>query len=216
MKRNLRLLGIIFFALFIGTVSASAQKNKDVDEALDDKSKVSGLYVGSYVGFGYSNGWRLEFTPGVGYKLTDWLIAGAGLTYSYGSRFDYQVRNDKLSTTLIGPRVFAKANFYREFYGIAEYQYHTFSVKYRDASGNVNNNAVQYCQDCDPSNPNCNNNCVNKNESALFLGAGYANQFGEGFGMYTDVIIDVLYGQNRLNSPRSTPYTIRIGVFYVF
>jgi hypothetical protein len=196
MKRNFRLLSIIFFALFIFSVSAFAQKNKDVDEALDDKNKVSGLHLGSYVGFGYSNGWQLDFSPGIGYRPLKWLIVEGGITYAYTQQFLYTNSNDRQVASLIGPRIGIKGNFYRQFYGLAEFQYLSFKAKQKDGNGNV---VYTFPSDF---------------EKILYLGAGYSSSFGDGFGLYTDFIFDVLY--DRVNSPRSTPYSIRVGAFYTF
>lgn len=194
MKRNFRLLGIVFFAMFVFSVSASAQRDRDVDDALDDKSKVSGLHLGSYVGFGYSNGWQLDFSPGVGYRPLKWLLVEGGVTYAYTESFFSSVNNDKDFASLIGPRVGVKGNFYGQFYGLAEFQYLTYTWKQK-INGNVSE--------------------LGKfNEKLFYVGAGYSSSFGDGFGLYTDFIFDVLY--DRVNSPRSAPYTIRIGAFYTF
>ncbi len=215
MKKNLKLLTWVVAALFIFATTAQGQRNSEVDDALDDKSKLKGLHVGSYVGFSYNNGWLLDFSPGVGYAVKDWLILGAGINYSYSSTFDYFAQNDKVTSRTIGPRVFAKANVFSQFYAVAEYQYQSFNVKYRDPLGNVQDNVVNFCEDCDPTvDPNCAENCFNRTESALFLGGGYSSSFGERLGFYTEFIIDVLY--DRINSPRNSPYTVRVGVFYTF
>ncbi len=215
MKKNLKLMGGIFILLLFFAQAAIAQDD-DVDSALDDSSKLKGLHVGSYFGLNYNNGWYLEFSPGAGYKITDWLIAGGGLSYFYASSFDFNQRGDKISSTAIGPRLFVKANVFSQFYAIGEYQFQSYKSKYKDASGNVVTN-FGFCQDCDPNSPNyesCIANCSNKNESVLYLGGGYTSQFGKQLGFYTEFIIDVLY--DRLHSPRSSPYTVRVGVFYTF
>lgn len=196
MKRNFRLLGIIFFVLFVFSVSASAQRNKDVEDALDDKKKVSGLHLGSYVGFGYSNGWQLDFSPGVGYRPVKWLLVEGGVTYAYTQQFLFSNSNARQVASLIGPRVGIKGNVFRQFYALAEYQHLKFTAKEKDNNGNV---VYTF-----PS----------ASENIFYLGAGYSSSFGEGFGLYTDFVFDVLY--DRVNSPRSTPYTIRIGAFYTF
>ncbi len=180
-------------------VDVQAQKDDDIDDdveaALDDESKVSGLTVGSYLGFGYSNGWQIEFSPEVGYKLFDFLIPSAGFTYSYVEQFLSQNTNDKQFATLVGPRVNLKAKVFGQFYAIAEYQFLTYNWKYKDNFGNVTP-------------------IEKSSENAFFLGAGYSSSFGEGFGIYSDFIFDVLY--DRINSPRPAPYTFRFGVFYTF
>ncbi len=208
MNRYFKMLATILFFVAM-TTSLMAQRNKDVDAALDDKSPLSKLYLGSYVGFGYSNGWQLDFSPGVGYRLTDWLIAGGGLNYSFGSQFDNFAQNDKITTTLIGPRAFAKFNVFQNYYAIADYSYNTFRVKYKDAQGNPQPIFVSYCED-NPNDPQC----FNRNEHNMNLGAGYATQFGEGFGVYSEILIDVLF--DRAHSPKPAPYSFRFGFFYTF
>lgn len=195
MNRFARILGIAFFALLLST-SLSAQKNKDVDDALNDKSKLSKFHVGSYVGFGYSNGWQLEFSPGIGYKVFDFLIVEAGINYAYTEQFYNSGTRDKQVASLIGPRIGVKGNIYQQFYGLAEFQYLSFKAKEKDNDGNV---VFTY-----PS----------ASENLLYVGAGYSSSFGQGVGFYTDFIFDVLY--DRVTSPRSAPYTIRFGVFYTF
>lgn len=193
MNRYFKFIAITLFALVL-SISLSAQRNKDVDDALNDKSKVSGLHVGSYVGFGYANGWQLEFAPGVGYRVFDFLIVEAGVNYSYTEQFFSNASNDKQYATLFGPRVGIKGNIYGQFYGLAEYQLQSFRLKQR-----VNGTVTTF---------------EKSSENLMYLGAGYTNNFGQGVGFYTDFVFDVLY--DRVTSPRSTPYSIRFGVFYTF
>ena len=195
MNRFARILGVVFFALLLST-GLSAQKNKDVDDALNDKSKLSKWHVGSYVGGSYNNGWQLEFAPGIGYKVFDFLIVEAGINYSYSQQFLSSVTNDRQVASLIGPRIGVKGNIYSQFYGLAEFQHLSFKAKQKDGNGNVTYTF--------PS----------ASENLLYLGAGYSNSFGQGVGFYTDFIYDVLY--DRLNSPRAAPFSIRFGVFYTF
>ncbi len=213
MKKNLRTLGLFVFAMIFFASTAMAQDDDEtIDDAFSGGNKFSNIYVGSYVGFGYSNGWQLDFSPGVGYKIKDWLIAGGGLNYSYASAFDISQRGDKITSTTIGPRIFAKGNVFQQFYAIGEFQYLINKFKYTDAQGNKSD-AVNFCEDC-AGDPNCLETCYNKSETALYVGAGYASEFGKGMGFYTEFIIDVLY--DRLRSLRPSPYTVRIGIFYTF
>lgn len=194
MNRFVKVLGVVFFALLLST-SLSAQKNKDVDDALNDKSKLSKFHVGSYVGGSYNNGWQLEFAPGVGYKVFDFLIVEVGVNYAYSQQFLNQTNNDRQVASLFGPRVGVKGNVYQQFYGVAEFQYQRFNAKLKNSNGDVLSS-------------------FRSAENIFYLGAGYSSSFGQGVGFYTDFIYDVLY--DRLNSPRAAPFSIRFGVFYTF
>lgn len=220
----LRVLGVLLFTIVLST-GLSAQKNKDVDDALSDKNKLQGFYVGSYVGFGYANGWQIDFSPEVGYKVKDWLMVGAGLTYSYSQSFqNYRlfdnanssfIDTDKTITAIIGPRISVKANFYQQFYGVVNYEYLTHKVKFKGPDGNLTLDEVQDQFDVGYVEDGCTTgNCFNKHENVLYLGGGYTSSFGEGFGFYTEFIVDLLY-DNR-NSPRNSPLAARIGLFYAF
>lgn len=194
MNHYVRIVGILFFALLLST-GLSAQRNKNVDDALNDKNPLSNFHVGSYVGLGYNNGWQLEFAPGVGYKVFDFLIVEGGINYAYSQQFFNRSTNERQVATLIGPRIGVKGNFYQQFYGLAEFQYQAFKAKLKNNDGTVVNS-------------------FSSSENIFYLGVGYSSSFGQGVGFYTDFVFDVIY--DRINSPRPAPYGIRFGVFYTF
>ncbi|MGB1217782.1 MAG: hypothetical protein ACPG5P_07885 [Saprospiraceae bacterium] len=202
MKREFIIFGLALFSIMLISTEGYSQKRKkkkdEVSEALDDRSKLSGLTVGSYVSFGFSNGWQLEAQPGVGYKIADFLIAGVGMNYTYASRFVNDGTRSKTEATLIGPRVYAQFNVFGPVYLMGEYQQLYFNGKYKDGIGNI----LQREKGSD---------------SAFLLGGGYTQAFGEGFGVYTDFMFNVLWKQSIPGDPTYTlPYTVRFGLFYTF
>lgn len=212
MNQFLKMMGMFCLVMLLAVPSVSAQrsKKKNIEKALDDRSRLSGLHLESGLSVSYRNGWQLAVSPAAGYRVKKWLILGAGLNYSYSERYDFRTRNDKLTSTFMGPRAFARVNVANGFYGLLEYQYNTFTAKYRDAQGNVQTNVVDYC-----GTTNSSANCIHKHKSAVYLGAGMTQTFGQGFGIFYELILDVLF--DRQHSPNKVaPYEIRFGVAYTF
>ncbi len=195
-------MGLVLFSILLVSEKGYAQKRSkkkdEVAEALDDKSKVSGLTVGSYVSFGFANGWQLEAQPGLGYKIADFLIAGGGVSLTYSSQFTDNFSRDKYIANLIGPRAFAQFNVFGPMYLMGEYQYLFYEGKFKREDG-----SIPFTE--------------NGQESAFLLGGGYTQSFGEGLGIYTDFMFNVLWKKGIPSDPTYTlPYTVRFGVFYTF
>ena len=198
MIRNLSMTGLLFLAAMLFATTAFGQRgNKDdVDDALDDTSPLAGLTFGSYIGMGFSNGWQIEASPGVGYKLADFVIVGGGLSYTYASQYANNVNRDKYTQNLIGPRAYAQFNVFNQIYLMGEYQYLLSTIRFDPEIGD------KYVID-------------DGTESVMLLGGGYSSSFGEGFGFYTEFMFNVLWKRSTATDPTYTqPYSIRIGVFY--
>ncbi len=194
-KRNLKFALLPLFFLLFGLADMDAQRG-DVRDALDDKSKVSGLTFGSYVSFGFFDGWQLELQPGVGYKITDWMIAGAGVNYTFGSQFTNNFNRDKVTFTAVGPRVYGQFNVFNQIYLMGEYQ--RLYATYKDKPENGPTTVLFKGQ-----------------EDVVLLGGGYSTSFGEGLGVYTDFMFNVLWQRSVPGDESfSQPYMVRFGVFY--
>lgn len=192
---------IILYVFILLNSVAFAQEEPTYDNSprtineSNNKDWYKNLVVGSYVGLGYNNGWLLDFSPGVGYSfLNDFAVVGVGAAYVYAESIRNLDYTDKFNT--IGPRAYAQINVFSNFYLHGEYQYLTYRLKrvYK--------------------NLDFTENLYGLSEPVVFVGAGYTGNFADGLSFYTEFLIDLKY--NIETSPRISPITFRMGVFYGF
>ncbi|MGB0861355.1 MAG: hypothetical protein ACPGXZ_00475 [Saprospiraceae bacterium] len=110
------------------------ENDGDGDEDPFEESWKDRLVVGGSIFPGYSNGWILEATPMVGYRLTNTTIAGVGLNYSYRGFNDPYGSGWSSSTRMYGGRAFVMQDLFYSIFAQMEADYNYLTYKERDAS----------------------------------------------------------------------------------
>ena len=120
-------------ALFAQT-SGNENGYEEVDEDEDpfEESWKDKLVFGGSIFPGYSNGWILEMTPMVGYKVTKSTIAGVGVNYSYRG-FNDPYGRYSLSNRIFGGRAFVMQDLFYGAFAQVEYDYNYLVYKEKDA-----------------------------------------------------------------------------------
>lgn len=190
-KHSFLLAAFLMLAMvsFAQTAEVETPKSKDNDGSILKK-----MVFGGNVGAGYANGWNVNLSPTVGYKLTQSTIAGVGISYSYAD-FNSAYFSNRTTYNTTGGRIFAQQLLFQNLYAHAEYEYLTYEIKVRTTDGRIVN---QY----------------NASAPGFLLGGGYASSFGYGVGFTTEVLYNVLYRSGI--SPYASPLVIRGGLMYGF
>lgn len=166
------------FALLFMTCLAFSQNS------LSDR-----IFYGGGAGFSASSGQTsISIYPTVGYKLTQNLTAGVGLTYQYVSVKVTGRSNESLNN--YGWSVFSRYSVIKNFFLHAEYerlsyQYFTnFSLEEKDRQG----------------------------YDSFLVGGGYAESLGGKASFIVTALYNVLYDESDAIQPYSSPWVIRAGV----
>lgn len=152
------------------------------------------LVYGGNFGLSYSNGWYINLSPTVGYRIAPNLIGGVGLTYVF-SQYNDPNNYYRQSANIFGGNVFVRyapfanldINLLNNLFLHTEAEYITYKLKVQQGtlSGADSGSAPNF-----------------------FVGGGYASNFTGG-----GVTISLLYNLLWTTSNRyySSPYVIRAG-----
>lgn len=180
------------------------------NEMLKDKLLIEGI-----VGLQFGDVTAIEFSPMIGYKLTDDFVSGIGFTYEYSKYNDFFMDTETGSLSdrklnILGGRFFGRYYLSKWLEDIleglfvhAEFEYLSYTINYQvDANGKfVDVFGVPYS----PGNQSV-------NVPGLLVGGGLSQPIGER--AFANILI--LYN---LNESNETPYrnpVIRIGFGYGF
>jgi hypothetical protein len=186
---------LLFTLLLVSSLSFAQTAEVEEDNSKDsEKSILDKLVFGGNVGIGYSNGWNINLSPTIGYKVTPTTILGVGITYIHS---DFRNPWDGLRWTqdVTGARVFGQQLLFGNLYAHAEGEYLTFTAKITDETGRI----------------------IDKREiqaPGLLLGGGYSTSFGYGLGFTFEVLYNVLYRAD--TSPYPSPIVFRGGLMFGF
>jgi hypothetical protein len=78
------------------------------------------VFIGGNLGLQFGTVTFAEISPLVGYRITDKISAGVGITYQY---YHYQDKYYNLETNVYGGRIFGRYFFTDYLFGHAEYEY---------------------------------------------------------------------------------------------
>ena len=78
------------------------------------------IFTGGNVGFQFGTVTYAEVSPLIGYRITDKIAAGVGVTYQY---YHYKDHYFDLETNVYGARVFGRYMFTPRLFGYAEKEY---------------------------------------------------------------------------------------------
>jgi hypothetical protein len=123
------------------------QKRQALQQHAEMYSKVfiySGISPGYSSYYGYSQ-LSLGISPAIGYRLTDRIAVGPGLTYTYNNYgFDTNINTTQhISTNTLGFKVFGQVMVYKQFFAHAEYETTKAEIPTADANGNLSTASYQ-------------------------------------------------------------------------
>ncbi len=95
----------------------SQQQKSSDDNTGFDKDK---LFFGGGLGLSFGNPNYFDIAPIVGYKITERVSAGVGITYQY---YDYNYGTYNFSTNVYGGSVFARYYFTKNLFAHGEIEY---------------------------------------------------------------------------------------------
>lgn len=111
---------LILAMLALNIVSAIAQNNSILPKQQDGGSILEKLYFGGNFGLQFGTITYIDVSPLVGYRITERISAGVGITYQY---YHYKDKSYNFSTNVFGGRVFGRYLFTEHLLGHAEYEY---------------------------------------------------------------------------------------------
>jgi hypothetical protein len=111
---------------------------EEVDDEEDpfEESWKDKLVFGGSIFPGYSNGWILEMTPMIGYKITNSTVAGVGINYSYRS-FNDPYGRYSFTNRIYGGRAFVMQDLAYGAFAQIEADYNYLTYKEKDAFDNL-------------------------------------------------------------------------------
>ena len=172
-----------WFVVMSLCVLAFAAQAQDGDDAAEKKGfKKENLFTGGSVTLSFFNGQTvIGANPMFGYKLAEWVDAGLAFNYVYSGARDYQVFNDKIRQTVIGPGVFTRLYPIRSLFVQAQFERNYSTIKYIYPGGAP---TEKYKAEA----------------NSLLLGGGFAQgrERGSNTFYYISVLFDVL---KNVNSP---------------
>ena len=121
MTRNF-FLKILFIAFLAGiTLNSFSQDSAMLPKRTPEKNfDMNKVFFGGNVGLQFGTITFAEISPLVGYKITDKVSAGVGVTYQY---YQYKNKYYDFKTNVYGGRVFGRYLFTDYLFGHVEYEY---------------------------------------------------------------------------------------------
>jgi hypothetical protein len=179
MKNFLRSFSLMFiFGAFIFTVQGQYFENPPKKESFKDK-----LFFGGGLGLQFGQVTLIDVSPIIGYKLTNRLQPGIGLTYSY---CNYKTNNIPIEYSTYGGNVFTRFFLFDNIFAHVEAEY--LNIKVYTFSGSSYRTNRQWID-------------------SYLVGAGYFQKMGERGG----ISFTVLWNLNESElSPYTNPI-LRIG-----
>jgi len=168
--------------IFFYCSNSSAQPQEVKDQTFGQR-----LVFGGNLGLQFGSYTFIDISPNVGYRVTDQLIAGIGMTYIYYSVDDIYY---KYSTNIFGGRVFSKYYLIENLFAHVEYEILNMEV---------------------PDDFNY-NKFSRKNIPSLFIGGGYRQMIGNRSAFEVELLYNVI---EERYSPYQNPI-IRAGFAFGF
>ncbi len=126
MQKKLKCLfsSVVFIVLLVNSLNSSAQENNKMDQSAPKNNRwFFGGSLGMQFGSGFDiytgsySGTVIQLAPQVGYKFTEKLVGGIGITYEY-----LGYKNAGLSTNIYGGSIFGRYYFTESLFAHAEYE----------------------------------------------------------------------------------------------
>ena len=112
---------IFFLTVFIAfSVNAIAQDSTMLPKHPPKERIIDKMFFGGNLGLQFGTVTFIDVSPLIGYRITDQLSAGIGVTYQY---YHYRDKVYDLETNVYGGRVFGRYFFTDYLFAHAEYEY---------------------------------------------------------------------------------------------
>ena len=111
---------VLFLLFFLTTVGAYAQDSAMLPKHPPKKSFSDRVFTGGNLGFQFGKETFADVSPLIGYKITDKISAGIGVTYQY---YHYKDQYYDLETNTYGGRVFGRYLFTQNLFAHVEDEY---------------------------------------------------------------------------------------------
>ncbi|KXK46609.1 MAG: hypothetical protein FNNCIFGK_01261 [Bacteroidia bacterium] len=178
----LTLMAMVPVAVF--AQETTTEPPKEIKAPQKEKNKIpfkDRIYIGGNLGLQFGNETYIDISPLVGYKFTEKVTAGAGITYIY---YRYKDSYYNYNTSIYGGRIFGRYFFIPSLFAHAEVELLNMEL--------FNTSSYEYYR---------------KNIISPFVGGGYIQRIGSNSGIY----LMLLYNLNdSAESPYSNPI-VRIG-----
>ena len=187
----LKKIGLLLSILIFISLHADAQRRTNHSSNDDETKWTDRIVFGGGIGIGYTNGWNINVTPNVGYKVTDQFWAGLGVDYYYVSwRFDSQ-NKDKFS--VVGPKAYALYYITPEINLGTEFS-HNFYTR-----TDITNGITQKQKE---------------EQNSWLIGGGYTQRMGGRAGIRLELYYDVLYDESNRFGFRNSAFVPRVNIVY--
>lgn len=126
-----------FIALLIlsSVLSSAYSQNKEKEEEKKKGFKKENLFTGgSITAAFYTGGTTLGASPVLGYRIANWVDAGVVFNYTYDSRRDYPIVDDKLRQSIYGGGVFTRLFPVNFLFAQGQFEHNFSRVKYIPSS----------------------------------------------------------------------------------
>ncbi|NOZ47886.1 MAG: hypothetical protein GXO79_14080 [Chlorobi bacterium] len=171
---------------FLLILLLSGYVNKSVSQNSNNKNWSEKLVFGGNMGFQFGSETRIDISPEVGYKTTDKLIVGAGITYQY---YNWKLYN--YSTSLYGGKLFSKYSVFKNIFAQVEYEVLSLETSVFDIQ-NIHLGTNRYW--------------IN----SVFIGGGFRQSIGNNLAFVATVLWNI---NESPDSPYSNPI-IRFGFVF--
>lgn len=185
-KYQMKKIKFIVFLIFIHLFGASTIycQNKE-DKPIDNKKVDRPYFTGGNFGLQFGSVTAIDFSPILGYRITENIAVGIGATYQYYK--DARSKPD-ITTDIYGGRLFARYYFWEKFFLHTEYELINFEkLSIIPGTNNLFNERIW--------------------ENNLFVGGGYRQLIGDFSSMHLSILWNFNQGPY---SPFSNPQ-LRIG-----
>ena len=118
MKNQYFLLPIFILICFQGLT----QNGYEIDERSDWKERI---FTGGNLGLQFGNNTYINVSPVVGYRITNELSGGVGVSYVYRR---FSSGSFSASFTDYGGNIFARYNLFKGFFAMTQYEYLNFEL----------------------------------------------------------------------------------------
>lgn len=179
-----------------------AQTDNDRPVLVEKKRLIDNLFFGGNMGLQFGTITYINLSPVVGYRVSDRVNAGVGLTYIYLSQnFPYGLKDN-----MIGGKVFGQYFIWNGIFAHTEYEFINFSNQILPSANTLNNGSIT------PSFTLNNSSIIpplgRSNSNNFYIGPGYQQAFGRRAFSQIMLLYNVIY--DRYNSPYNNPFAIRI------
>ncbi len=118
MRKSFLYISFFLCSTFCATVVA--QDSTMIRKHPPKKDLSDKIFFGGNLGLQFGTVTFADISPLVGYRFTDKISAGVGITYQY---YHYKDRYINFETNVYGGRVFGRYNFTESFFAHLEYEY---------------------------------------------------------------------------------------------